>query len=110
MYPGARRHGKSPRRREAIVTAGLRWAPETAPMKRMIAITIRPGRDDGRGRLIAPWLRVDDGRARADEHQQERAEQLREEPPPLERRVVEVEHRRELERREQAAVAPRLRS
>ncbi len=32
-YPGTRFHGKSPRRAKAHVTDGLRWAPDTVPMK-----------------------------------------------------------------------------
>src|SRR5579871_4724677 len=43
MYPGTRFHGKSPRAANAMLTAGLRWAPEVAPMNRMMAITMRPG-------------------------------------------------------------------
>ena len=56
MYPGTRRHGKSPRRVNPSVTAGLRCAPETAPMKRMIPITISPGAATAVDLLIAPWL------------------------------------------------------
>ena len=43
MYPGTRRHGKLPRTANASVTAGLRWAPEIVPMKKMIPMTIMPG-------------------------------------------------------------------
>ena len=43
MYPGTRRHGKSPRAANARLTAGFRWAPDTLPMNRMIANTISPG-------------------------------------------------------------------
>ena len=32
-YPGTRFQGKLPRSANAQVTTGLRWAPETAPMK-----------------------------------------------------------------------------
>ena len=35
-----------------MLTAGLRWAPETLPMKRMIAITIRPGATTAAVRVI----------------------------------------------------------
>ena len=56
MYPGTRRQGKSLRSEKASVTAGLRCAPETAPMNRMIAITISPGAATAVDRLIAPWL------------------------------------------------------
>ena len=52
MYPGTRRQGKSPRSEKATLTAGLRWAPDTLPMKRMIAITIRPGATTAAVRLI----------------------------------------------------------
>ena len=43
MYPGTRSHGKLPRAANARVTAGLRWAPLTVPMKKMMPITIMPG-------------------------------------------------------------------
>ena len=52
MYPGTRLQGKSLRRAKATDTAGLRWAPEIAPMKRMIAITISPGATTAAVRLI----------------------------------------------------------
>jgi len=39
-----------------MLTAGLRWAPEIAPMKRIIARTIRPGSVTSAVRLIAPLL------------------------------------------------------
>ena len=52
MYPGTRRQGKSPRSENATLTAGLRWAPDTLPMKRMIAITISPGATTAAVRLI----------------------------------------------------------
>ena len=54
MYPGTRCHGKSLRRANAILTTGLRCAPETFPMNRMIAITIRPGATTAAVRLIVP--------------------------------------------------------
>src|SRR5215831_10512864 len=56
MYPGTRRQGKSPRVAKARVTAGLRWAPDTAPMNRMTAITIRPGAATAAVLVIIPWL------------------------------------------------------
>src|SRR5512132_2063302 len=56
MYPGTRRHGKSPRRAKPRVTAGFRWAPLTAPMNRMIASTIRPGAVTLAPRPMAPSL------------------------------------------------------
>ena len=56
MYPGTRRQGKSPRAAKAMLTAGLRWAPDTAPIERMIAITVRPGAVTSAPRPIAPWL------------------------------------------------------
>ena len=34
---------KSPRSANAMLTARLRWAPETAPMNRMMAATISAG-------------------------------------------------------------------
>src|SRR6478672_10648730 len=52
MYPGTRRHGKSPRSEKATLTAGLRWAPETLPMNRMIPSTINPGAVTAAVRLI----------------------------------------------------------
>src|SRR5262245_207666 len=55
-YPGTRLHGKSRRAAKASVTAGFKWAPDTAPMKRMIAITIRPGAVTAALRPMAPLL------------------------------------------------------
>ena len=52
MYPGTRRHGKSPRSANAMLTAGLRCAPDTLPMNRMIASTISPGATTAAVRLI----------------------------------------------------------
>ena len=43
MYPGTRIQGKLPRTAKASVTAGLRWAPEIVPMKKMMPMTIIPG-------------------------------------------------------------------
>ena len=54
MYPGTRFHGKSPRSAKASDTTGFRCAPETAPMNRMIAITISPGATTADARLIWP--------------------------------------------------------
>jgi len=42
-YAGTRFHGKLPRSAKATLTAGLRWAPETVPMNKMIAVTISAG-------------------------------------------------------------------
>src|SRR5260370_7278361 len=42
-YRGTRFHGKSLRSAKAMLTAGWRWAPDTAPMNKMTAITIRAG-------------------------------------------------------------------
>ena len=47
-------HGKSPRSANASETAGFRCAPETAPMKRMIAMTMSPGATTAAARLIWP--------------------------------------------------------
>ena len=89
MYPAARRHGKSPRSPNAIVTAGFRCAPETAPMKRMIAITISAGAVTAARPADLPVAdRVDHPAAGADQHEQEGAQQLGEQPPPLQPRVV----------------------
>jgi hypothetical protein len=44
--------GKSPRRAKAMLTAGLRWAPETLPMNKMIDMTIKPGATTAAVRLI----------------------------------------------------------
>ena len=52
MYPGTRRHGKSPRSENAMLTAGFRCAPDTLPMNKMIAITISPGATTAAVRLI----------------------------------------------------------
>ena len=35
-----------------MLTAGLRWAPETLPMNKMIAMTISPGATTAAVRLI----------------------------------------------------------
>ena len=43
MYAGTRFHGKSPRSAKPMLTAGLRWAPDTVPMNRMMAATISAG-------------------------------------------------------------------
>ncbi len=56
MYPGTRRQGKSPRAAKATLTTGLRCAPDTAPMNRITAITVRPGALTAAARLICPWL------------------------------------------------------
>jgi hypothetical protein len=50
-----RLHGKSPRSADASDTPGFRCAPETAPMNKMIAITIRPGATTAAARLICPF-------------------------------------------------------
>src|SRR5262245_5611142 len=55
-YPGTRFHGKSRRAAKASMTAGFRWAPDTAPMNRMIAMTIRPGATTAALRPIAASL------------------------------------------------------
>ncbi len=52
MYPGTRRHGKSPRSAKPMLTAGFRCAPDTLPMNRMIANTISPGATTAAVRLI----------------------------------------------------------
>ena len=77
-----------------MLTAGFRCAPDTLPMNMMIPITIRPGattaavrRDRVRERL------AHHSAARGDEHEQERAVELGEQPPPLLLRVLEVRHR-----------------
>ena len=58
-------------------------------MKRMIAITIRPGATTAAARTICPSpTRMP--AARGHEHERERAEQLGEQPAILEPRVVEV--------------------
>ena len=59
MYPGTRRHGKSPRSAKAMLTAGLRWAPDTLPMNRMMPSTIRAGAVTAAVRLMVSgkaWL------------------------------------------------------
>ena len=52
MYPGTRRHGKSPRSEKATLTAGFRCAPETLPMNMMMPITISPGATTAALRVI----------------------------------------------------------
>ena len=49
--PGTRLHGKSRRNAKPTVTAGLKCAPDTAPVARMIAITVKPGAS-----ALAAWL------------------------------------------------------
>ena len=65
-------------------------------MNRMIAITIRPGATTAAARLISP-LAVQDPAAGGDQHEEERPEQLGEQPPPLQARIVEVPAVAELE-------------
>jgi len=91
-YPMQRLQGKSPRSPNAIDTTGFRWAPETPPMNRMIAMTVRPGAVTAAVRLIWPPDTATHHRAAGAGHdEQERAQDLREQPAPLERRIVEVE-------------------
>ena len=67
-------------------------------MKRMIAMTMRPGAVTAAVRLMAPCgLRVHHGAAGADEDEEEGTEEFTEEPAPLVLRVVEVVRRAELE-------------
>jgi hypothetical protein len=54
MSRSSRFHGKSPRRANASETTGFRCAPETAPMNRMIAVTMRPGATTAAATLIWP--------------------------------------------------------
>ena len=87
-----------------MLTPGLRCAPDTLPMNRMIASTISPGRDHGCGAAD----RIREGlphhsAARGDEHEEERPEQLGEQPPPFLARVLEI-----LERVEDVASDERL--
>ena len=80
-----------------MLTAGLRCAPDTLPMNRMIAITISAGRDDRRRAADRVRERLAHHPAAGrDQHEEERAEQLGEQAPPLLAGVVEVgEHRLE---------------
>ena len=74
-----------------MLTAGFRCAPETLPMNRMIAITIRPGATTAAVRLIVSGNAcAHHAAAGGDEDEEERPEQLREEPAPFLARVVEV--------------------
>ncbi len=68
-------------------------------MKRMIASTIRPGRDH-RGGQADLALRVEQATAGGDQDQDEGPEKLGEEPPPLLARIVEVLAVAELERQQ----------
>jgi hypothetical protein len=59
----------------------------------------QPGRGDGRGAADLPAGRgIHDNCARTGHHEQESAQGLGKEPPPLESRIVEVERRGDLER------------
>ncbi len=46
MYSGTRRQGKSPRSAKAMLTAGLRWAPESLLVKKDDREHHEGGRDD----------------------------------------------------------------
>ena len=52
--PEPRRHGKSRRRANAMLTAGFRCAPETLPTNRITANTVSPGATTASVRLIMP--------------------------------------------------------
>ena len=68
-------------------------------MKRMIAMTIRPGAVTAAVRLICPSLTASTNAASgSDEHEEEGAEQLREKAAPLEAWIVELGPGPELER------------
>ncbi len=74
-----------------MLTAGFRWAPETLPMNRMIAITIRPGATTAAVRLMTPGKALaHHSAAGRDNHEQECAVQLREQAPPFLARIIEV--------------------
>ena len=83
---GTRRQGKLPRTAKASVTAGLRWAPEMVPMKKMTPMTIMPGARAfiGQRQVAAERGRADDAAAGGDEDQQERAPDLAEQAAVLE--------------------------
>ena len=68
-------------------------------MNRMIAMHHQPGRDDRRGQADLA-LGVQQPAAGGDQDQHERAQQLGEQPPPLEPRIIEVLPRPELERQQ----------
>ena len=68
----------------------------------MIASTVIPGVTTAAPRLIAPWLSAFTTPAPAPEDEQEGARRAPEQPTPFERRVVEVEHRRELDAEQRA--------
>ncbi len=79
-----------PAQREGEDTAGLRWAPDTAPMKRITASTVIAGAVTAAVRSIWPWLAMHHSGAGAGEHEQERPQHLREQPSILQPRIVEV--------------------
>src|SRR5579863_4461576 len=56
MYPGTRFQGKSPLNAKPILTAGFRCAPETAPMNRMMAMTMSPGATTAASRPTLPGI------------------------------------------------------
>ena len=88
-----------------MLTAGLRWAPDTLPMNRMTPSTIRAGAVTA----ARPADGVREGlphHAAAGGHQdqEEGAEQFGEQPAPFLRRVVEV-----LDHRDELSLQPRTR-
>ena len=107
MYPGTRSQGKLPRTANASVTAGLRWAPEIVPMKKMIAQHHDPRRQrlHRQGQTRAERGRADHAAAGGDQDQQERSPHLAEQPAVLQPRVVELGVRLQLLSR--ASLQPR---
>ena len=68
-------------------------------MNRMIAVTISPGATTAAASADLA-LAVEHPAAGGDEHEHERAEQLREQPSPLEARVFELSLGAELQRQQ----------
>src|SRR4051794_27482691 len=78
-------------------------------MKRMIAMTVSPGAATAAIRLISPLLTALTTEPPAPaHHEQERAEQLGEEAPPLQARIVHIGPRRVLHREQRVTPAPGL--
>ena len=74
-----------------MLTTGLRWAPDTLPMARMIGHHHQAGRHHRRRPADrAGERRSHHGAAGRHQHEEERPDQLGEQPAPLLRGIVEV--------------------
>ena len=73
-----------------MLTAGFRWAPDTLPMNRMIAMTISAGATTAAVADHARERVAHHAATGGHQHEEERAEQLGEQAAPFLVRVVEV--------------------